>query len=159
LNKKLIAPIILGVAVAIMLVIPISSPTQLQCSNDKGECYETTLLRVIDGDTVKDSNDQSIRFSLVSAPELDEKGGDDSKVFLEAICPVGSKITVDEDDGQLQGSYDRTIAQVYCNGMSMNAEMIYNNHATIDVRFCGTSEFTFELWAESCGMEHDKFLD
>ena len=149
----------MGVAVAIMLTIPISPPMQLQCSHDKGACYETTLLRVIDGDTVKDSNDKSIRFSLVSAPELDEKGGDDSKIFLEAICPIGSKITVDEDDGQLQGSYDRTIAQVYCNGMSMNAEMIYNNHATIDVRSCGASEFTFELWAKSCEMKHDKFLD
>lgn len=153
------APIILGVAVAIMLAIPISPQTQLQCSNDKGECYETTLLRVIDGDTVKDSDDMSIRFSLVSAPELDEKGGHDSKVFLEAICPIGSKIIVDEDDGQLQGSYDGTIAQVYCNGMSMNAEMIYNDHATIDDEFCGVSEFTFELWTKSCGMEHDQFLN
>ena len=149
----------MGVAVAIMLTIPISPPMQLQCSHDKGACYETTLLRVIDGDTVKDSNDKSIRFSLVSAPELDEKGGDDSKIFLEAICPIGSKMTVDEDDGQLQGSYDETVAQVYCNGMSMNAEMIYNNHATIDVRSCGASEFTFELWAKSCEMKHDKFLD
>jgi micrococcal nuclease len=152
-------PIILGVAVAIMLAIPISPPIQLQCSHDTGACYETTLLRVIDGDTVKDSNDKSIIFSLVSAPELDEKGGNDSKIFLEAICPIGSKITVDEDDGQIQGSYDGTIAQVYCNGMSMNAEMIYNNHATIDVRSCGASEFTFESWAESCGIKHDKFLD
>ena len=146
-------------AVAIMLTIPISPPMQLQCSHDKGACYETTLLRVIDGDTVKDSNDKSIRFSLVSAPELDEKGGDDSKIFLEAICPIGSKMIVDEDDGQLQGSNDGIMAQVYCNGMSMNAEMIYNNHATIDVRSCGASEFTFELWAKSCEMKHDKFLD
>jgi endonuclease YncB( thermonuclease family) len=159
LNKKLIAPIILGVAFVIISVILIFPPTQLQCSNDKGVCYETTLLRIIDGDTMKGSDNKLIRFSLVSAPELDEKGGDDSKVFLEAICPIGSKITVDEDDGQLQGSYDKIMAQVYCNGMSMNAEMIYNNHATIDVRSCGASEFTFELWAKSCGMEHDKFLD
>ncbi len=152
-------PIILGVAVAIMLAIHISPPIPPQCSHDAGVCYETTLLRVIDGDTVKDSNDKSIVFSLVSAPELDEKGGNDSKIFLEAICPIGSKITVDEDDGQIQGSHDKTIAQVYCNGMSMNAEMIYNNHATIDVRSCGASEFTFELWAESCGIKHDTFLD
>ena len=142
-----------------MLTIPISSPPQLQCSNDKGACYETTLLRVIDGDTIKDSDDKSIRFSLVSAPELDRKEGENSKVFLEAICPIGSKIIIDEDDGQLQGSHDRIMAQVYCNEISMNAEMIYNNHATIDTSYCGISEFTFELWTDSCGMENGKSLD
>jgi len=157
-NKKWIMPIILGISVAIMLAIPISPATQLQCSNDVGLCYESTLTRVIDGDTIKDSEDQSIRFSLIAAPELNEPGGDDSKIFLEAICPVGSKITIDEDDGQLQGSFGRTIAQVYCNGMSMNAEMIFNNHATIDARYCGASEFRLELWAESCGLGPDEFL-
>ena len=142
-----------------MLTIPISPPSQLQCSNDKGACYEAILLRVIDGDTIKDSDDKSIRFSLVSAPELDKKEGENSKIFLEAICPIGSKIIIDEDDGKLQGSYDITMAQVYCNGMNINAEMIYNYHATIDTSNCGTSEFTFELWTDSCGMENDKFLD
>ena len=142
-----------------MLVMSISPPIQLQCSNDKGVCYETTLLEVIDGNTIRDSDNKSIQLSLVSAPELDQKEGENSKVFLEIICPMGSKITIDEDDGQLQGSYDKTIAQVYCNGMSMNAEMIYNHHATIDTSSCGNSEFTFELWADSCRMENDKYLD
>ena len=142
-----------------MLTIPISPSSQLQCSDDKGACYETLLLEVIDGDTIKDSDDKSIQFSLVSAPELDKKEGENSKVFLEVICPMGSKIIIDEDDGQLQGSYDKTIAQVYCNGMSMNAEMIYNNHAIIDTSSCGISEFTFELWTDSCRMENDQSLD
>lgn len=133
-----------------MLVMPVSPPTQLQCSNDKGACYETTLLRVIDGDTIKNSDDDSIHFSLVSAPKLDEKDGENSKIFLEAICPNGSKITIDEDDGQLQGSDDGIVAQVYCNGMSMNAEMIFNNYAMVDVGYCDESEFAFELWASGC---------
>ena len=150
LNKKLIAPIILGVAVAVMLIILISPPTQLQCSNDKGACYESTLLRVIDGDTIKNSDDDSIQFSLVSAPGLDEEEGENSKIFLEAICPIGSKITIDEDDRQLQGSDDGIMAQVYCNEMSMNAEMIFNNYAMVDISHCDVSEFAFELWASEC---------
>jgi len=148
LNKKLIAPIILGAAVAVMLAIPISPPTQLPCTNDEGQCYESTLTRVIDGDTIKDSENNSIRFSLVAAPELSESGGQDSKAFLEALCPINSKIIIDEDDGQLQGSYGRIIAQVHCNGVSMNGEMILNNHATIDTRYCNNSEFSFEIWAK-----------
>ncbi len=142
-----------------MLVIPISPPIQLQCSNDRGVCYETTLLEVIDGNTIRDSDDKSIQLSLVSAPELDKKEGENSKIFLEIICPMGSKIIIDEDDGQLQESFDETTAQVYCNGMSVNAEMIYNHHAVIDTSSCGISEFTFELWADSCRMENDKSLN
>ena len=152
-------PIILGVVIVMVLAILFSHSTQLQCSHDKGACYETTLLQIIDGDTVKDSDDKLISFSLVSVPKLDEKGGDDAKIFLEAICPIGSKIIVDEDDGDLQESYNGIMAQVYCNGMSMNAEMIYSDYAMIDVRSCGASEFTFELWVESCKMKHDEFLD
>jgi len=54
----------------------------------------------------------------VSAPELSEPGGLEAKQFIEEICPVGSNLIIDEDDGQLQGSYGRVIAQVICNGMN-----------------------------------------
>ena len=37
------------------------------------------------------------------------------------------------DQGQLQGSDDGFVAQVYCDGMSMNAEMIFNNYAMVDL--------------------------
>ncbi len=147
------------IILTVFLTESIFSSTPLQCSNDKGACYKTDLLKVIDGDTISINDKQFINLSLVSAPELSEKDGNDSKVFLEAICPVGSKIIIDEDDGHLQKSHDMMIAQVFCNGMSMNAEMIYNNYAIIDDEFCGSSEFTFESWATSCGMNHVRFLN
>jgi len=72
------------------------------------KCFTGIVTKVIDGDTLK-VNGESIRFSLASAPELKGYGGVDSKNFIETICPVGSTVTVDEDDGYVIGSYGRIV--------------------------------------------------
>ena len=69
---------------------------------------ESILTRVIDEDTLKDSKDNSIRFSLASAQELNEEGGDEAKQFIEQLYPPGSTILIDEDDLQMHGSYGRS---------------------------------------------------
>ncbi len=51
-----------------------NSPKELECSEDVGECFETTVTRIIDGDTIVTAQDEKIRFSLSSAPELKELG-------------------------------------------------------------------------------------
>lgn len=61
----------------------------LDCSEEKGECYSTTISKVIDGDTIKDSDDKSIRFSLVSAPELSEPRGIEAKEYIESVFQQG----------------------------------------------------------------------
>jgi endonuclease YncB( thermonuclease family) len=70
----------------------------------------------------------------------------ESKEYLESICPVGSTIHVDEDDNQLEGSYGRIIAKVYCQvyEQSLNEKIIENNHETTYKRFCDVSEFGSE---------------
>jgi len=120
------------------------------CKDDKGECYQTTLLRVIDGDTIVTQEEKSIRFSLASAPELSESGGIEAKEFIESICPVGSIIFIDEDDLQIKGSYDRMVAKVYCKGVVLNQSLLVSNLGTIDTRYCNTSEFAQESWASEC---------
>lgn len=45
-------------------------------------------------------DDQSVRFALSSALGLKVFGGKESRDFIKTICPVGSKVLVDEDDGQ-----------------------------------------------------------
>jgi micrococcal nuclease len=151
MNKKIVTPIILGVAVAVMLAIPIAPPTtidQLQCSEDVGECFTTEVTRVIDGDTVETLQGESIRFALASAPELSEPNGQEAKKYIESICPTGSIILVDEDDEQMSGSYGRIIAQVTCNGSSLNERLMEGQFGTIDTRYCNISEFASEPWAE-----------
>ena len=141
----------LGIAIIVLSVLTlqyfIQSP---DCKDDKGECYQTTLLRVIDGDTIKTEDAKSIRFALSSAPELSEEGGIEAKEFIESICPVGSVIFIDEDDLQLKGSYERMIAKVYCKGVVLNQSLLVSNLGTIDTRYCNMSEFAQESWAREC---------
>ena len=147
--KKWVIPLILILAsIAFMIVSFYTSP--LECSDEEGKCYSTRLSKIIDGDTIKTMEGDSIRFALTSAPELDEKEGLESKEYLESICPAGSAITIDEDDMQLQGSLEMIIAKVYCKGLNLNGEMIINKHATVDMQYCDSSEFSQESWASLC---------
>ena len=114
------------------------------------QCFAGTVSRVIDGDTIV-VNDESIRFSLSTAPELQGFGGMDSKNFIETICPIGSTVLVDEDDGQVLGSYGRIIAQVNCNDVILNQELLDASLGHLEERFCDSSEFANTSWAEKHG--------
>ena len=131
----------------------ISDDDSKTINTEKGDCYTDTISRIVDGDTIHDGLGNSIRLVLVDSPEMNTNEGKESKKYLESICPVGSTIHVDEDDNQLEGSYGRIIAKVYCDGMidSLNQKIIENNHGTIYQRFCDVSEFGDEKWAVKYG--------
>ncbi len=114
------------------------------------DCISGKVTKIVDGDTIH-VNGQSIRLALTATPELDEKGGQEAKTFTSQFCSVGSSVTVDEDDKQTQGSYDRMIGQIFCNNKSLNEALLENNLAIIDSRFCSKSEFSSELWAIKFG--------
>jgi micrococcal nuclease len=125
----------------------------INCSGD-AKCITGKVTAIIDGDTVF-VNGQSIRFALISAPELDNSGGIEARNYIKKICPVGSNVIVDEDDGQTTGSYGRTIAEIYCNGVSLNESILAVKLATIYTEFCSKSEFASEPWAkQGCSAEN-----
>jgi endonuclease YncB( thermonuclease family) len=55
----------------------------------------------------------------------------------------GGSALVDEDDGQKEGSYDRLIGVVYCNGRStlVNQPLLEQGRAIVYEDFCSVSEF------------------
>ena len=108
------------------------------------------LAAVTDGDTIKVEG-ITIRLSLASAPELHESGGINAREFTLETCPVGSTATVDEDDGQMEGSFGRTVAAVYCGDKLLNAAILDSKLGVISKEFCGTSEFGTEDWAKRNG--------
>jgi micrococcal nuclease len=108
------------------------------------------VTEIIDGDTIKVGG-QSIRFALVDTPEYGEYGFNEARDLIESICPVGSPVLVDEDDGQTQGSHGRMLAVIYCNGTNLNEAVLDEGHAVIDERFCEDSEFSSEEWANKYG--------
>ena len=101
-------------------------------------CEDATLTvsKVIDGDTIKVTspvfdtmsileNEKSIRFAIISAPELREEGGEEARQKLIELCPVGSIITFEDDPAQRE-SFGRAVGLVYCNGneKSLNQLML-----------------------------------
>lgn len=126
-----------------------SEPISENCLGS-AKCMSGTVTKIIDGDTIH-VDDQSVRFALASAPELKGFGGKDSRDFIQTICPVGSKVIVDEDDGQTPESHSRVIGVIYCNDMVLNKELLDADLGYLDSRFCSNSEFAMTSWAQKHG--------
>ena len=120
------------------------------------DCFVGTVTKVIDGDTI-DVDGQRIRLALVNSPEYGDWNGYEAKSFIDSVCPVGTTVLVDEDDGQTQGSYGRMIAVVYCGDTSynLNEAAIASGFSKLDVPYCANSEFGTHSWAINygCGYE------
>ena len=124
-------------------------PKENQCTGN-AQCISGFVTRVIDGDTIV-VGDKSIRFALVNTPEWGDYDYTQARYYIETICPVGSKVLVDEDDGQTQGSFGRIIAKIYCKELILNEEILEVGHAEILPQFCEVSEFAQESWAKKHG--------
>jgi micrococcal nuclease len=114
------------------------------------KCFSGIVTEIIDGNSIL-VNDESIRFSLSSAPDLQGFGGIESKNFIETICPVGSTVIVDEDDGRVLGTFGQIIGLVYCNDVILNQELLDANLGHLEERFCDSSEFEVTTWAQKHG--------
>ena len=112
--------------------------------------FNGTVEKVIDGDTLSIVGcSRHIRLSLVNAPETYESGYEEAKNFTSTLCPVGSIVTVNQDEMQPFDTYDRIVALVQCQGKNLNAELFNNHFALIEERYCSKSEFANEDWAKS----------
>lgn len=125
------------------------SGTKVECSGSAA-CFSGTVTKVTDGDTI-DVDNITVRFALVDTPEIGEAGYHEATSFTSKLCAVGSKVLVDEDDGQTAGSYGRMIAKVYCDGRLINEELLESRNAILLTRHCDESEFANEGWAKKFG--------
>jgi hypothetical protein len=112
------------------------------------ECFRGIVTSVIDGDTL-DVDGIRVRLSLVQTPEIGDIGYLEARNYVQSICGVGTEALVDEDDGQIGGSFGRLVGVVYCggNGISLNELLLQGSYAIIDQSFCGISEFSTTIWA------------
>jgi len=113
-------------------------------------CITDTVTKIIDGDTI-DTKQYRVRLALVDTPEKYESGFSDATSFTSNLCPVGSSILIDQDDGQKIDKYGRIIAKVTCSGTNLNSALLENNHAGILNQYCSESEFAMESWAKRFG--------
>lgn len=124
------------------------------CSGN-ANCFTGTITDVIDGDTVDIDEEIRLRLSLVNTPERDEQGYGKAKEFVENVCGVGTKVLVDEDDGQKGGSYGRMIGLIYCGDerLLLNQMIVENGYADILESYCERSEFSELNWAQNHGCD------
>ena len=140
---------IVGLCSIPLILLIVMPQSNIDCTGD-AMCIKGKIDNIVDGDTL-DIGEKRIRLSLTSAPELDQFGGIEAKEYVEKTCPVGSDALFDEDDGQIKGSYGRTIGKVYCQGILLNEKILENNHGKISTVFCSQSEFRNEVWATKYG--------
>ena len=126
---------------------------QDDCSGT-AKCVTGTVTKIIKGDTIH-VDEQSVRFSLITSPNVEAYGGADSRNFIQTICPVGSKVLVDEDDGHVLADHARMVGMVTCNDMILNQELLDANLGHLEIRFCASSEFANEEWAIKHGCIND----
>ncbi|PJC50843.1 MAG: hypothetical protein CO032_02765 [Nitrosopumilales archaeon CG_4_9_14_0_2_um_filter_34_16] len=120
------------------------------------DCFGGFVKKIVDGDTldildVESGEVKRIRLSLVDTPETGERNFENAKDFTAGFCPVDSYVLFDEDDGQTEGSFDRMIGKLLCEGEPINASLLEHELAVIDTRFCGVSEYSSESWAKDYG--------
>ena len=64
---------------------------------------------------------------------------------------MGSEVLVDEDEGQIEGNYERIIGKVFCQGIMLNEKIIEKGHGQLSTFYCNQSEFYDEPWAKKYG--------
>ena len=86
-----------------------------------------TCAAVIDGDTIRLENGETVRLIGIDAPELSQPGGEMSRQYLTQLIQ-GKRITLDtgyED----RDKYNRLLRFVYFDNICVNEEMIRNGYA------------------------------
>ncbi|MDC0169602.1 thermonuclease family protein [Candidatus Nitrosopelagicus sp.] len=145
---------IIGIGIVAYSISTTPPDTSINC--DDQICTTGVIAQVVDGDTVKFLSDSGeeirIRLALVNAPERTEPGGDESKAFAVSQCSTGSESVFILDRGQ-KPSFDREIGLVFCSETSLNELLLENDHAELDPRFCGRSEFGGLDWALKYGCD------
>lgn len=147
------------------VVIPIAEdaavpgPVQVDTSNHSKTpnacsgsalCTTDVVTRIVDGDTLYTQN-YRIRLALTNTPEKQEPGFSDATLFTGEMCPVGSVVSIDQDDLQKTDVYGRMVAKVTCSGKVLNAELLDSGHGVILQQYCKKSEFASEDWAKKFG--------
>lgn len=105
------------------------------CTPVSGQGYYAAVARVIDGDTIKLSNGERVRYIGIDTPELHhpkkpvEYLAKEAKEFNERL--VGAKVVRLEFDVEKRDKYGRLLAYVYVGDTFVNAKIIEEGYAQI----------------------------
>jgi micrococcal nuclease len=86
-----------------------------------------SCIEIIDGDTFRLTNGDTVRLIGIDAPELSQPGGEVSREYLAHLI-LGKPITL-ERGSEDRDNYNRLLRFVYINGLCINEEMIRQGYA------------------------------
>lgn len=100
---------------------------------------ETTVARVIDGDTFELSSGERVRLLCIDTPEQGKPHYEDATRRLSDLV-LGKDVTLEKDVSE-RDRYGRLLRYVYVENFSVNAEMIRSGYAAVyryppDVKHC-----------------------
>jgi micrococcal nuclease len=133
---------------------PVQTEPVIVCSGNE-KCFTGIVTKIVDGDTL-DINGIRIRISLTNTPERNETGFLEATEFTEKLCQVNSLASVDQDDLQPYDEHGRMLGKVTCSGKVLNSELLYHQLANISIKYCSTSEFSSESWAQENGCKENQ---
>ncbi len=152
--------LIIASALALVLfssifAITYSSSSPNHMSNGKPLIERTsTVLYVVDGDTICLEDEEKVRLSGINTPELRSSDPDnkrlanEAKEFVEGICTEGTEVGLDVDDLTPKDRYGRTLAIVYVKiddvWTNLNYELLRSGFA--DILYIPPSEFNPYRW-------------
>lgn len=99
--------------------------------------WRATVLRVVDGDTVRmrrEGKQVSVRLDSIDAPERGQAGGPEAKRALARFLPEGSEVAVVSFG---EDRYRRLIGQIYrADGLNVNTQLVRDGQAWVYSRYC-----------------------
>lgn len=111
----------LAIATLILLVPSLAAAIRFTQNTQVGD----RVVKIIDGDTFKLQNKQTIRLASIDAPELDKCLGQDSKKALSKLI-LGKRVVLLEPYAD---QYDRVMALILSDGQVINEIMVRNGYA------------------------------
>ncbi|MDA8001956.1 MAG: AAA family ATPase, partial [Alphaproteobacteria bacterium] len=118
------------------------------------ENCDGNVIEVIDGNTLKVQTREfgpiDIDLALVIIPDLNQRDDDEAKYFLNSMCGPVKQISYNLDLKQSDHSMRKLVAEVWCQGQSINELLVESRYAMLDIEKCGTTDFWDKGWAAEC---------
>jgi endonuclease YncB( thermonuclease family) len=119
-----------------------------------GESWDGRIVRVLDGDSLVlrvERVDIPLRLARIDAPEWNQPHGRTAHRVLSGWV-LNKRVHVDVVDTD---RYDRSVVEMFVDGIHINREMVRNGHAWAYTRYGGSAaviELEREARAARCGL-------
>ncbi len=127
MRSQILVPCLFLLAVMVFFAMPGPSG---QATGTDMHCKVTS---VHDGDSMRvrcpgHQKTIPVRLDQIDAPEINQAHGTKSRDYLRSVCAIGTQVVIKEPE---LDQYNRTLGQVYCNGVDVNAVMVKSGSAWV----------------------------